>query len=218
MELREYWAIIRKRSLFILFIPLMACIASAYYCLHKTPVYVASTTLLIDEAVASGQGPDPAAYAGIITSQFFTAQLPIADLHVTPRELASTIGLTFNGQSILAVTITSSDQTFAKQLVTAVAHTIVRNGPGVIPGLQAARVLNHATLTPLPLHQTQDISLATGVGLFLGLGLAFLLEYFDMRFKNEGDIVKYLGIPALGSVVDYRGEKRRVRAGKKSTA
>jgi capsular exopolysaccharide synthesis family protein len=46
--------------------------------------------------------------------------------------------------------------------------------------------------------------LAVFVGLFLGLGCAFLLEYLDDTVKTPEDLTERTGIPALGFVPDIR--------------
>jgi hypothetical protein len=53
------------------------------------------------------------------------------------------------------------------------------------------------------------------VGLMAGVGLAFLLEYFDTTVKDEQEIEKLLGLPVLGviAIMDdseiKAGQKRR---------
>lgn len=45
-----------------------------------------------------------------------------------------------------------------------------------------------------------NIAIALVVGLMAGVGLAFLLEYFDNTIKTEQDIEKLLGMPVLGVI------------------
>ena len=44
------------------------------------------------------------------------------------------------------------------------------------------------------------MAIALVVGLMVGVGLAFLLEYLDNTIKNEDDIEKILGLPVLGTI------------------
>jgi capsular polysaccharide biosynthesis protein len=45
-----------------------------------------------------------------------------------------------------------------------------------------------------------NIVLGVVIGLFLGLGLAIILDYFDHTFKSVEDIERHLKIPVLGAV------------------
>ncbi|GMA61185.1 Wzz/FepE/Etk N-terminal domain-containing protein [Alicyclobacillus fastidiosus] len=206
MELREYWRVIKKRLLLILFIPIVAGAVSGYYVMKKTPLYTATTTLLLSQSSNQiGGTPDTATYTGVIQSDYFTqmvdaeSNLPIS---------GSMIELNFNGQ-LMSISVTSGDPKFASKAADAAAQTVIDKGPGIIPGLHSAGVLNPATSSPVPLHKQQDVTLAAGIAFLVSLGLAFLLEYLDLRFKTETDIVKYLGIPALGGVAEYRPNKRK---------
>ncbi|MCX5811379.1 MAG: polysaccharide biosynthesis tyrosine autokinase [Proteobacteria bacterium] len=46
----------------------------------------------------------------------------------------------------------------------------------------------------------QNIMLSIIVGLFMGIGLAFFLEYLDNTIKTPDDIKKYLGVPNLAII------------------
>ena len=78
---------------------------------------------------------------------------------------------------------------------------------------------NPAPIKPRPLL---NVAIAIVVGLMAGVGLAFLLEYFNNTIKNEQDIEKILGLPILGVIATIDDEKMEEaiarRAARKSTA
>jgi capsular polysaccharide biosynthesis protein len=45
-----------------------------------------------------------------------------------------------------------------------------------------------------------NIALALVVGVMLGAGLAFFLEYFDNTIKTPEEVERYLGLTTLGVV------------------
>ncbi|MCD6486999.1 MAG: polysaccharide biosynthesis tyrosine autokinase [Syntrophobacterales bacterium] len=49
----------------------------------------------------------------------------------------------------------------------------------------------------------RNIMLAVIVGLFMGIGLAFFLEYFDNTINNPEDLKQITDIPLLGSVIKF---------------
>ena len=63
------------------------------------------------------------------------------------------------------------------------------------------RIIQPAVAAPKPTHSRLFYILcAVLAGLIMGLGLAFILEYFDRRVTDPAQIEKILGIPALGSL------------------
>jgi capsular polysaccharide biosynthesis protein len=56
---------------------------------------------------------------------------------------------------------------------------------------------NPAPVAPNPML---NMAIAAVVGLMLGVGIAFLLEYLDTSIKNDQDIEDVLGVPVLGVI------------------
>lgn len=67
------------------------------------------------------------------------------------------------------------------------------------------RIIDKAEIPNKPVKpdKKKNILLGTAMGLFIGLGLAFLLEYLDNTVKIPDDIKKRLGIPYLGPVPHF---------------
>ncbi|PIE33737.1 hypothetical protein CSA56_10450 [candidate division KSB3 bacterium] len=63
--------------------------------------------------------------------------------------------------------------------------------------LESARTAQN--ITP-PLKRAQISAFGAIIGLLLGIGLAFLFEYFDKTVKNPEDIEFHLGLPVLGTI------------------
>ncbi|HON09505.1 MAG TPA: polysaccharide biosynthesis tyrosine autokinase [Chitinispirillaceae bacterium] len=53
---------------------------------------------------------------------------------------------------------------------------------------------------PIPKNETRFYLLGAFLGLALGLGLAFLIEFNDTTIKSNDDIERYLGISVLGTI------------------
>lgn len=56
---------------------------------------------------------------------------------------------------------------------------------------------NQSPVSPNP---PLNIAIAAVVGLMVGVGLTFLLEYLDNTVKTEQDIEKLLELPVLGAI------------------
>ena len=62
----------------------------------------------------------------------------------------------------------------------------------------------------LPVRPRKALNCAVAgiLGLIVSIGLAFVLEYIDYTIKSPDDVVRYLGVPSLGSVPVISGERR----------
>ncbi|KKK82786.1 hypothetical protein LCGC14_2799910, partial [marine sediment metagenome] len=67
--------------------------------------------------------------------------------------------------------------------------------------LNNVRIMDYAKASfPIKPRKRQNAALGLLVGIFLGGGLAFFLEYMDTSIRTVGDIEKYLSWPVLGIV------------------
>ncbi|CAG37949.1 related to exopolysaccharide biosynthesis protein (GumC protein) [Desulfotalea psychrophila LSv54] len=64
------------------------------------------------------------------------------------------------------------------------------------------RVVEYSSVPVAPVspNKRKNLLLALVLGLFGGIGLAFLLEYFDQSIRTEDDLRTYLDIPVLATV------------------
>ena len=65
-----------------------------------------------------------------------------------------------------------------------------------------------APLGPIPVSKRLNIFVSMCIGCVAGLGLAFLIEYFDHTFKLSEDIKNNLKVPLLGTIEDIPDEER----------
>ena len=75
---------------------------------------------------------------------------------------------------------------------------------GLSGGLETnnVRIVEEARVPKNPVRPRvlQNILLALAVGLMLGCGLAFFVEYFDNTIKTPEEAQRYLGLPTLGMI------------------
>jgi uncharacterized protein involved in exopolysaccharide biosynthesis len=69
------------------------------------------------------------------------------------------------------------------------------------PGTTNVRVVYEASVPQRPIYpRAVLISIGAGMGLLLGLGLAFVSEFFDHSLCTREDIERHLGLPLLASL------------------
>ena len=67
------------------------------------------------------------------------------------------------------------------------------------------QVIDSAILPQRPVKPRIKLNIAIGavLGMFLGVGVAFLVEFMDTTLKTKEDAEKLLGIPVLGQIPDF---------------
>jgi capsular exopolysaccharide synthesis family protein len=123
------------------------------------------------------------------------------------RQAASTSGPTSAAsQSISAQRTAVEDQlsAFKTQLAQLQVNSAIETGAAVVATPATA------PSSPSSPQIVRNSLVAAAVGLFLGIGLAFLRDYFDDSVKSKEDLVAAGGgLPVLGMIPAVRGWKRK---------
>ena len=64
---------------------------------------------------------------------------------------------------------------------------------------------------PIKPKRKMNVAIAGFLGLFIGMGLAFLLEYLNKTVSTPEDVTKYLDLPTLGSIPDYNSFQKNIK-------
>jgi uncharacterized protein involved in exopolysaccharide biosynthesis len=82
---------------------------------------------------------------------------------------------------------------------------------GVTGGLDTnnVSVIEEAPVPRAPIKPRKAINLIVSVlvGLFVGVGVALTIEYFDTTVKTPDDVERYLGLPVIGIVPTFGGRR-----------
>ncbi|MHA6250714.1 YveK family protein [Oceanobacillus sp. CAU 1775] len=217
ISLKEIFNVIKKRFLLIASITLVAAIIAAvisYFVL--TPTYQSSSQFIVNQSQTDQTVPynvnDIRANVEIINTYNVIITSP-AILGVVIEELNlpySVAGLSSNisvsnAQNSQVVTVTATDENPA--LAVDIANTTVAVFQDRIQefmNVDNVNVLTEAQLssnpTPVAPNPLLNIAIALVLGVMLGVGLAFLLEYLDNTITTEDDIDKHLGLTVLGVI------------------
>ena len=70
-------------------------------------------------------------------------------------------------------------------------------------------VIEDAPVPRAPIRPRKTINLVVSVlvGLFVGVGAALTIEYFDTTVKTPDDVERYLGLPVIGIVPTFAGRR-----------
>jgi capsular polysaccharide biosynthesis protein len=237
ISLKELLETLKKRLLLIISITLIAAIVSgvvSYFFL--TPIYQASTQILVNQA-KTDQAFDYYqvetnlqlinTYNVIIKSPVILDKVAEElDLDMTGTQLSEMITVGSEKESqVVNLSVQNTDPKVAAQIANKTAEVFKKEIVNIMK-IDNISVLSKADVTenpsPIKPQPLLNVAIAIVVGLMAGVGIAFLLEYFNNTIKNEQDIEKILGLPILGVIATIDDEKMEEaiarRAARNSTA
>lgn len=187
-----------------------------------TPQYEASADILIHQkAVEENQLTRDdlreniqfiPTFREIITSSLLLEQvIEEFNLNVTAEELRGEISIQTRGDSqVVNIAVTDENPDSAA----AIANKLValsREEIRTLINLDNIIILAPATEGEEVSGGTSDIIInmaaAALVSLICGIGIAFLVEYFDRTIKDEHDVLEVLELPLIGVISSYGGQK-----------
>jgi capsular polysaccharide biosynthesis protein len=220
ISLKDLMETVRKRIFLILSITIIAVIASAAISFFViTPIYQTSTQLLVNQAKSDQAVFNPAeiqtnlqlinTYNVIIKSPKILDKVnDNLKLGWTTSELNSKITVqTETDSQVVNLSVQDEDPYRAAKIANETAEVFQQEIPSImnvdnVSVLSKAEIgKNQAPIKPQPLL---NIAIALVVGLMVGVGIAFILEYLDNSLKTEQDIENYLGLPVLGTITTIK--------------
>lgn len=234
ISLKELFQTLKKRASFIILITLMAVMASgviSYFFL--TPIYQASTQILVNQAKDEQNlynYNEVQTNLQLINTYNVIMKSPAIlelvqkdlNLDMTVSELNEKISVQSEKNSqVVNVVVQDKDAELAAKIANTTVNMFQQEIKKImnvdnVSILAKAEVLdNQSPVKPQPLL---NIAIAMVVGLMVGVGIAFLLEYLDNTIKTEQDIEKLLELPVLGAItaIDETRIEEKSRMDRKS--
>jgi capsular polysaccharide biosynthesis protein len=231
LSLGDVLQIFRRRVWIVISVVLIFVGAAVGASLLQTPVYEATAWLSLGQKQSPDQPPvDMSSIEGLqqLTHTMVVAikSPPVADeviqgrgLQMGTQELLDNLTVEqIEDTSFLLLSYRDTDRQRAKDVVNDVSDTSIRR-------ISAANVsTNDTTVTvykraavpgaPISPDPLRNGLLALGLGLMLGTGLAFLLEYLDDRWRSPEEVERFSGVPAFGVIPEFALAKNGRRRGR----
>jgi capsular polysaccharide biosynthesis protein len=216
ISLQELGRTLRKRMSLIAILAILAItISGVISYLLITPTYQASTQILINQEKVDTTAINPANIQSdlqLINTYNVIIKSPAILEKVVEELNLSTTANVLNGQITVnseensqVVNITVQDQ--SPQKAVDIANTIAsvfQEEVKILMDVDNVNILAAAQLpdnpSPVKPNPMLNMAIAAVVGLMLGVGIAFLLEYLDTTIKTEQDVEDSLGLPLLGLI------------------
>jgi succinoglycan biosynthesis transport protein ExoP len=197
----------------------------ASYAVSKTmtPIYRASTTLLINQT----QTPGVIAYNDILTSERLTktyselvTKRPVLEQVISlvgrPKDvetLRSMVSVSvIRDTQLLRLSVESDDPALATILANATAQAfIAENDMRDLSRPGGVSVVELAAMPTSPVKPQVLLNVVLGLiaGLVVAAGLVLLMEYLDDTVKSEQDVERVAGLTTLGMVARFGRRKSR---------
>jgi len=216
ISLQELGKTLRKRMSLIAILTILAItISGVISYVLITPIYQASTQILINQEKVDTTALNPAniqtdlqlinTYNVIIKSSAILNKV-IQELNLSTTSSLLADQITVNSEeNSQVVNITVQDQS-PKQAVD-IANTIASVFQKEVKPLMNVDNVNILAAAQLPENPSPvkpnpmlNMAIAAVVGLMLGVGIAFLLEYLDTTIKTEQDVEDSLEWPIVGVI------------------
>ncbi|KKI93271.1 capsular biosynthesis protein [Bacillus sp. SA1-12] len=216
ISLKELFLTLKKRLSFIIIIAAIATATSgivSYFLL--TPIYQSSTQILVNQSKNEEQAYNYNevqtnlqlinTYNVIIKSPAILDKVIQQEkLDLTSGELNELVTVSSEQNSqVVNIAVQNEDPQQAAAIANSIANTFqtevskIMNVDNVTILTQAQNGEDPSPIKPKP---ALNMAIALVVGLMVGVGVAFLLEYLDNTIKTEQDIENQLGLPVLGAI------------------
>ncbi|MCI1590674.1 YveK family protein [Heyndrickxia oleronia] len=227
ISLKEVIQTIIKRWKLIVLISLLAMLLSGsitFYLL--TPKYQASTQILVNQKNVENKLDYSQmqsnvslinTYREIIKSPTIIEKvIKKLDLKQSTEQLNQKITINSSDNSqVFSVTVQDNNPGLAVAIVNSVSEIFQKEIKGIM-NVDNVSILAKAEMknNPSPVNPNPLLNIAIGfiVGFLFGIGLVFLIEYFDNTLKNSQDVENFLGLPILGSIQNIPQRKGRKRS------
>lgn len=216
ISLQDLFKTLKKRLLLIILTTVLAIAVSGIISfLFLTPIYQSSTQILVNQEkadISTFNSQDIQTNLQLINTYNVIIKSPAIlskvieqlDLNTTPSALTGQITVK-NEQNSQVVNIMVQDAN--PNIAADIANTTASVFQKEIKNLM--KVDNVSILTPALVGENPspvkpdpmlNMAIATVIGLMLGVGIAFLLEYLDTTVKNEQDVEELLNLPIIGLI------------------
>lgn len=215
ISLQDLFKTLRKRLVLIISAVILAVtLAGVVSYLYLTPIYKASTQILVTQKENDQQynSQDIQTNLQLINTYKLIIKSPAIlsivaeklDINTSPGMLNSQIAVNSEQSSqVVNISVQDVDHRNAVDIANVTAEVFqeeiktLMNVDNVNILSPAVHAQNPSPIKPDPLL---NMAIAAVIGLMLGIGLAFLLEYLDKTVKSEQDIEELLELPILGLV------------------
>lgn len=205
---------VKKRWKIIALTTVLATVVSGIFSFFIiSPTYEASTKIFIGKEGAESEGynsSDVSMYQNLIktyselikTKDLVNKAIDNSQYDLSVNSVLNGITVnTLTGTQILQISYQSKSPSVAKNILESITNEFITKAEELVPNGNV-KILESVELpkNPVAPNKTMNIAIAFILGMMVGFGIVFLLEYLDNTYKNKEQLEKDLDIPVLGVI------------------
>ena len=215
IDLREYFAIIKKRFWIIALITVVAMVVSGVVSFFMlSPVYEAKSTLIVNteksEETQMITGDQftvtqklAVTYGEIIKSRTVLEDV-IGNLKLDSKyeQLAGQITVSpVKDTQIISISVQDTNPKKARDIANEIPKVFEKEVKRITKA-NDIQVIDKAILPQgaIKPNKMMNVAIAAVLGMMIGLFVVFLIEYLDNKIKTPQDIEKHLGLSVIGVI------------------
>lgn len=205
---------VKKRWKIIALTTVLATVVSGIFSFFIiSPTYEASTKIFIGKEGAESEGynsSDVSMYQNLIktyselikTKDLVNKAIDNSEYDLSVNNVLNGITVnTLTGTQILQISYQSKSPSIAKNMLESITNEFITKAEELVPNGNV-KILESVEIpkNPVAPNKTMNIAIAFILGMMVGFGIVFLLEYLDNTYKNKEQLEKDLDIPVLGVI------------------
>ena len=205
---------VKKRWKIIALTTVLATVVSGIFSFFViSPTYEASTKIFIGKEGAESEGynsSDVSMYQNLIktyselikTKDLVNKAIDNSQYDLSVNSVLNGITVnTLTGTQILQISYQSKSPSIAKNILESITNEFITKAEELVPNGNV-KILESVEIpkNPVAPNKTMNIAIAFILGMMVGFGIVFLLEYLDNTYKNKEQLEKDLDIPVLGVI------------------
>ena len=205
---------VKKRWKIIALTTVLATLVSGIFSFFViSPTYEASTKIFIGKEGAESEGynsSDVSMYQNLIktyselikTKDLVNKAIDNSEYDLSVNSVLNGITVnTLTGTQILQISYQSKSPSITKNILESITNEFITKAEELVPNGNV-KILESVELpkNPVAPNKTMNIAIAFILGMMVGFGIVFLLEYLDNTYKNKEQLEKDLDIPVLGVI------------------
>ena len=222
IDLREYFAIIKKRFWIIAIITIVAMVVSGVISFFMlSPVYESKSTLIVntekneDTQMITGDQFSVSqklavTYGEIIKSRAVLESV-ISNLKLDSEyeDLVEKITVSpVKDTQIISISVQDTNPKKARDIANEIPKVFEKEVKRITKA-NDIQVIDKAILpeNPIKPNKMMNVAIAAVLGMMIGLFVVFVLEYLDNKIKTPQDVEKHLDLPILGVIPNEKIER-----------
>ena len=222
IDLREYFAIIKKRFWIIALITVVAMVVSGVISFFMlSPVYESKSTLIVntekneDTQMITGDQFSVSqklavTYGEIIKSRAVLESV-ISNLKLDSEyeDLVEKITVSpVKDTQIISISVQDTNPKKARDIANEIPKVFEKEVKRITKA-NDIQVIDKAILpeNPIKPNKMMNVAIAAVLGMMIGLFVVFVLEYLDNKIKTPQDVEKHLDLPILGVIPNEKIER-----------